>query len=538
MHVGKRGELDELVEEIKLALVDATSPADIEAAVCEPLVDRQRYAFAWIGEYDTGEQRVIPWATAARDANWPTSRTFGVQAETAIKRALCSHDPVVVTDIASHDPAVPWQDRALREGCRSVLLLPLCARDELVGLMGSYTDSSDGFDDQELGALREIGRTTGHVLGNMLVHEQIEQRERSLHRYERLVETVGDGMYSLDPGGHFMTVNDALLSMTGYSREGILGEPVSFILGPENASNDDCDHRIEDAIERLRADPTAETTTLEVEVQRKNGSTFPGENKIALLPGEGPVRGTVGVLRDVTERKEREHELERQNERLEAFASVVSHDLRNPLSVARGYAERDEFEGPGADRIVDALDRMETIIDDVLALARHGELATDTASHELRSVVLDAWTNVETESARLVVDSSARLVFDRSSVLRLLENCFRNAVEHGASSESSATVGRAAVVTVSVGLIQPEGASGPSGLYVADDGPGMEPELREQVFESSVTTSEDGHGLGLWIVREVADAHDWAVRATESATGGARFEFSDVSVAGSGDEDE
>jgi PAS domain S-box-containing protein len=510
-----------LVEEVKLALVDATSPADIEGAVCEPLTGADRFSFAWVGEYDTGEGRVIPWALAEAGDDRPTSKTFGVQEESAIKRALSSHDPVVVTDIESHGPPVPWRRYALDRDCRSMLLVPLCSHEELVGLLGVYTDER-GFSDGELTALRELGTTAGDVLGSMLVRDQIDQQERSLRRYERLVETVGDGMYSLDPSGHFMTVNDALLSMTGYSREGILGEPISLILGREEATDA---HWIEDAIERLRADDAEETTTLEVDVQRKDGSTFPGENKIALLPGDSPVRGTVGVLRDVTERKERERELKRQNERVEAFASIVSHDLRNPLGVAQGYVQQGALEGAAADQVADALDRMETIIDDVLALARHGEMVTDAVPVELRRIAVEAWNNVDTKSARLVIDSSEPIVLDRSNVLRLFENCYRNAVEHAGSD-----------VTVTVGMFGAEPPTTAAGFYIADDGSGMNPEVRERMFESSVTTEEDGHGLGLWIVREVADAHDWTIQATESAAGGARFEFANVTISDSTNE--
>ncbi len=63
------------------------------------------------------------------------------------------------------------------------------------------------------------------------------------------------------------------------------------------------------------------------------------------------------------------------------------------------------------------------------------------------------------------------------------------------------------------------------GFYVADDGPGISPEDRDQVFESGYTTADHGTGFGLTIVEQIADAHDWTIDVTESADGGARFEF-------------
>ena len=104
---------------------------------------------------------------------------------------------------------------------------------------------------------------------------------------------------------------------------------------------------------------------------------IPCETKLAVLATD-EFRGSVGVFRDVTERKRRERRLSQQNDRLDAFASIVSHDLRNPLSVAKGCAEiidvgdtPEEFEA-----ITESLDRMESIITDVLTIARDGTGST------------------------------------------------------------------------------------------------------------------------------------------------------------------
>ncbi len=109
----------------------------------------------------------------------------------------------------------------------------------------------------------------------------------------------------------------------------------------------------------------------------------------------------------------------------------------------------------------------------------------------------------------------------------MFENLFRNSVEHGSTSsrtesDDSVEHGRcadgAAPVTVSVGTTD-------DGFYVADDGVGIPPEERDDVFERGYTTSDTGTGFGLAIVVEVAQAHGWSVSVTESEDGGARFEF-------------
>ena len=210
-----------------------------------------------------------------------------------------------------------------------------------------------------------------------------------------------------------------------------------------------------------------------------------------------------------------ERELERQNERLDEFASVVAHDLRNPLNVAQGMLSvaRPDPEREQLDDLDAALDRMGSIIDDVLTMVRCGYDIESTEVLEFGDIATTCWDTVATDGASIRVESDGRFVADPSRVRNLFENLFRNAVEHGGEG-----------VTVTVGLSE-------DGFYVADDGPGIPPAERDRVLEPGWTSNEDGTGLGLNIVREIAQAHDWDVAVTESASGGARFEFTGVRTA-------
>ena len=511
-------QLDTILARIKRELVDATRPGDVETAVCDTLVLAEQYEFAWIGEFDRGEGQVVPWGTAARGGDWPRSRTFpaGEGVDGVVADVLRRRTPIVVDDVDGHEQTVPWRSEALDRGCRALAFVPLETEDELFGVLGVYSTAPDGFGVEERDVLVEVANTTARVLEGMAIRGRIDQQERILRRYERLVETVGDGMYALDADGHFMTVNDALCSMSGYAREGLLGEHIDTILTASAADT------WSGAVASLQG-TAGESRSLELTVETKSGDSFPCENKVGLLPSDedGNLRGTVGVLRDITERKEREQALQRQNERLDAFASIVSHDLRNPLSVAQGYLEvvaESTSDQESVDRVDEALTRMNDMIDDVLALARGGQSVADVAPILLSDVVESAWENVDTKTADLDTDTDVRVYADDSRLLRLFENLFRNAIEHGGDD-----------VTVSVGTLDPT-APGRIGFYVEDDGPGMPPAVREKVFQSQFTTSEHGHGIGLWVVSEVADAHEWTANAAVGSAGGARFEFSNVEL--------
>jgi len=230
------------------------------------------------------------------------------------------------------------------------------------------------------------------------------------------------------------------------------------------------------------------------------------------------------------ERRERERGLERENARLSKFASVVSHDLRNPLSVAQGHLQV-LAAGDGGEETVEevaaALDRMEALIEDVLTLARDGEVVDDPEVVSLPAAATDAFRVVDAPEITLDVPRDVPNVrADPERLQTVLENLFRNSVEHGSTSnwtQSGDSVEHGDVTALAVGV--DDGV-----LYVADDGTGIPEDDRESVFEYGYTTNEDGTGFGLAIVEEIADAHGWTVSLTESDAGGARFEFHGVDV--------
>lgn len=227
--------------------------------------------------------------------------------------------------------------------------------------------------------------------------------------------------------------------------------------------------------------------------------------------------------------RDREQELSTQNDRLEQFATVVSHDLRNPLNVAIGRlgALKEECDDDNIAAIEQALDRMQALIDDLLLLARTGDSITEMETVALGTAVEDCWEVVETGDAALVVDTDRKVQADMTRLKQLLENLLRNAIEHSAADsrrQSSETDKHGSPgVTVTISEI-------PGGFAVSDDGPGIPDADRETVFESGYSTTTDGTGFGLSIVSQIAAAHGWTVTLTESDAGGACFEFTGVDV--------
>ncbi|WP_424016152.1 PAS domain S-box protein (plasmid) [Halorientalis pallida] len=218
--------------------------------------------------------------------------------------------------------------------------------------------------------------------------------------------------------------------------------------------------------------------------------------------------GTLAFYIDISERKR----VKRQRDRLEEFTSIVSHDLRSPLTVADGHIEfaQQECDSDHLARAADAIDRSQALIDDLLTLAREGEAVTGTEPVGLADVAQRSWETVDTDQATLETDATHVIRADESRLQQLLENFYRNAVEHGGDA-----------VTVHVGDLN-------GGFYVADTGAGILESERDEIFEAGYSTAEHGTGFGLRIVEQIVEAHGWEIRVTDSETGGARFEITGV----------
>lgn len=222
-----------------------------------------------------------------------------------------------------------------------------------------------------------------------------------------------------------------------------------------------------------------------------------------------------GVFRNISERLRRQRELQRQNERLDEFASVVSHDLRNPLNVAQGRAAllEQEYESEHLHPLQTALERMEEIVEDTLTLARNGQQVGEMESVNIVSQIGNCWEMVDSSAATLEVEDDVTIRADPDRVRHICENLLRNAVEHGGDD-----------VTVRIGQADEQT------IYIEDDGPGIPEDERDAVFEPGYSPTGDGTGFGLAIVQRLAEAHGWNITLTDSESGGARFEFSDVEI--------
>jgi PAS domain S-box len=335
---------------------------------------------------------------------------------------------------------------------------------------------------------------------------QLEQQ------YQTLVENFPDGaVYLIDENFEYVRFRGDALEEIGFSPADFEGH-VPHEVFPDDIADELC-QRYEQAFEGT-------ATTIE---QAYRGERY----RIRITPvrfNDEDITHVMAVAQNITEYFKDKQRLQRQNNRLDEFASVVSHDLRNPLSVAEGNVEllREECECNNSriNNIDSALTRMEELIKDLLKLARSNEQTGDTELVSLAELSQDCWQNVETTGATIHIDITATrsVRADPNRLAQLLENLMRNAIEHADQAQH-----RGGDVTVTIGELE-------DGFYIEDDGSGVPADERNNVFEAGYTTTSQGTGFGLSIVKQVVEAHGWEISLKEGSEGGARFEVTQVEL--------
>jgi PAS domain S-box-containing protein len=352
------------------------------------------------------------------------------------------------------------------------------------------------------------------------LREQIEQSKLIEHSYDLI--TVVDSTRTI------RYQSPSVKHIVGLEAADVEGRDILTVVHDEDTET------VRSAIQRVLEHPETEQR-FEYRIQNAVGEWRYFEAVCENHLDDPFVDGLVLSSRDITERREREEELketkrtlEQSNEKLEQFAGVVSHDLRNPLNIISGHVrllDVDEDTRPHVDAIERSATRMENMIDDLLALSDASVTVDDPEQVPLADVAVESWETARTDDAdfELMLNEATTVRANRDHLRHIFENLFRNAVDHNDLP-----------LTVRVGLLDAPRANldddQRAGFFIEDDGDGISADERDEVFDHGYTTSNEGTGIGLSIVTDVVDAHDWEIGIAESDEGGARFEIVGVDV--------
>ncbi|TKX72349.1 PAS domain S-box protein [Halorubrum sp. GN11_10-6_MGM] len=426
----------------------------------------------------------------------------------AVKRIL-SYDPDELVGHEGYEFVHPDDRERNAEAVEAVLSNP--SESETVEVRFKHADGSWRWIEATMRNRLDDGLIDGILLSSRDITErkEYESEARELaEEYEALLENVEDAIFliNVEHGDgtvkfEFERLSPSYERQTGLTTEDVQGQTPRDVFGDEQGADLEANYH--------RCVNAGEPISYQEELRVGEKARF-WQTKLAPVVTDDEVTRLIGVTRNVTERVERERQLRQQNDRLDEFASVISHDLRSPLNVAQGRAAllAGQAESEHLDPLLRALDRIEAIVEDTLTLARQGNTINETEPISLTDLIGKCWATVETHDASIEIVDEITFQGDPDRLRHVFENLFRNAVEHGGLD-----------VTVRVGR------HGEQGIYVEDDGPGVPANKREEVLEPGHSSASGGTGFGLTIIKRIVEAHGWELSVTEGTDGGARFEF-------------
>jgi PAS domain S-box-containing protein len=338
---------------------------------------------------------------------------------------------------------------------------------------------------------------------------------------EAVLESAPDGVVAVDERGFVTYANAAVERLLGYSREQLRGRPIALLAG----------HPAD--VERLASSlsPEEKVRDWDLELRCSGGSTVVvSASAGALRRADGPAGGTVLFLREGAHRRETEAALERENAELERCIQTLAHDLRSPLVALLGFSRLlrqdygESLDDTGShflDRIEQSGRTMEMLIREILELSHIGHSGEQRSPVDPRAVLLqlggELKPRLDAQGIRLSIPDTPPVLFcDRTRLYQVFSNLIGNAVDH---------MGPCDRPLISVRI---EESADHHHLSVSDTGRGIPPEHHEGIFDAfrslgSRTDGRRGTGIGLAIVRKIAETHSGRAWVESRPGAGATF---------------
>ena len=375
---------------------------------------------------------------------------------------------------------------------------------------------------------QELLDTNRQLVEEVAVRKQVETRlQGSEAGIRAILDATVDGIITIDEAGTIESFNPSAEKIFAYSADEIIGENLKVLIAGS------AQHEGDGYLAQFMGTVDQELTSIdrEVEGRRKDGTTFPMDfavNEVRLA--DQPL--FTGIVRDISERKKLESEIDQYTESLEKayaelqqldelkdnFLSSVSHELRTPLTAIKGSAEI-LLDGEGVNEqiheefltiINSECDRLTRLINDVLDLARMdaGQERWNDGQYLMPDIVATAISSVQTLAMRknivISVDLDPGLPgvwCDKDKIVQVLNNLFSNAIKFTPDG---------GLVQVSGKEVAPTGGEDASiEIEVSDNGMGMDPGDLEKIFQKFKQVGDlpsdvhRGTGLGLPICKEI-----------------------------------
>ncbi len=405
---------------------------------------------------------------------------------------------------------------------RQMIALPLTLRNTPVGVIYVFRAALNvAFSSDDYQVIQDFADQAAIAVSNARLFQSVLREKQ---RLDATIEQSADGVMILDGRWRITTFNKAMEQLTGWPREEALGRPCAEILGLQNAQGGniclvDCP---------LQRQPLPANPVVTGRLLTRDGRELYVQSRYAPQRGAlGQFSGAIANVRDITTQK--------QDEELQStFISVISHELKTPVSIIKGYAgtlQREDTTFTVAQYrealavIEDEADRLARQIQDLLDVSRltAGGMRLDLADFPLPALAaavvrtLGPTVGERFEFELRFPDDMPPVHGDHERVRQILANLVSNAVKYSPDGG-----------TIRLGG-WPEGAVAVG--YVADQGIGIAPEEQEAIFrrfyriDNRLRRETQGSGLGLFLTRALVEAHGGRIWVESQVGKGSRFVF-------------
>ncbi len=403
-----------------------------------------------------------------------------------------------------------------------VIALPMVVAQDLVGVVFIFRSHEGNFTANDVRLLQSFADQAAIAVHNARLYEEILTEKQ---RLGAILNHSADGILILKPNNTVESINLALSKLIGWTIYEVAGQPVTNVIQWEQL---DSDIDLAEA-RQVQGWPTNENSVLYVEgdLQSRYGkSVSVGITYAPLFDLRGDLKNIIANVRDITKFREAE-------EAKSTFISVISHELKTPISLIKGYAGTLSRSDANWDKatVLDGLsvideeaDRLAELIENLLDVNRlqAGTLSLKPETLDIAELIhslvekFTTQTSTHTLSASLP-DQFGPVYADKQRITQVLQNLLNNAIKYspdgGKIEISGQQLGDVLQVTVT------------------DEGVGIAPEQAKHLFErfyrvdNALTRETQGAGLGLYIVKSIVEAHGGYIWAEPAELGGSRFTF-------------